>query len=85
MTNINIAAVGSVTCSRCGATPGQVCVTHSGRRATHTHSSRIEPLRRMWVEGYEEAVDDLLKEIDRAGVLDRMPAWMQRQAARRTA
>jgi len=72
-------AVGNITCPRCGATPGQVCVTRSSNRATQAHSARIRPIVDMWRKGYGEGIRDALEEVKRAGVLDKMPYWLRKR------
>lgn len=56
--NIDHVAVKRIRCPRCGAMPGERCVT-SGGRPSRPHSARSEPLYAVWRDGYSDGASDL--------------------------
>lgn len=41
-------------CSRCGAEPGDPCVTVDGKRSSTHHGARVEAANRVWASEHRE-------------------------------
>jgi hypothetical protein len=58
-------AIRLIVCPRCEAALRAPCTTISGRRATHPHSSRTEPVYAAWRIGYGEALEESAQTVER--------------------
>lgn len=45
----------TITCTTCGAQPGDPCLTLSGKRASMPHAPRMEPITAAYATGYLDA------------------------------